>query len=184
MDYYLERTNKHIGLVQGAAAKIEKAYSEEFAGLVEQAEDHDSSKLEEPELTPYVAITWRHKLEKESGKFDPIKGKGYQTPGKLEKKEEDDATLHHIRNAKHHPEHWLDDKTKANLGTNRDDSIECVDASKMPDMDVAEMVADWAAMGEELGNEAREWFNKVKDVRWHFSKHQEELIDRLLGVFE
>jgi len=36
----------------------------------------------------------------------------------------------------------------------------------------------------EAGQEAREWFDKVKDVRWHFSEHQEELIDRLLKVFE
>jgi hypothetical protein len=47
------------------------------------------------------------------------------------------------------------------------------------------MVADWQAMSEELKtNTAREWFNKQKDVRWHFSKHQEQLIDKLLSVFE
>jgi len=50
---------------------------------------------------------------------------------------------------------------------------------------VAEMVADWQAMSWELGKgSARKWFNKQKDVRWHFSESQEHLIDRLLGVFE
>ena len=67
----------------------------------------------------------------------------------------------------------------------RDKSDECVDASKMPDLAIVEMVADWQAMAEELKkNTAREWFNKQKDVRWHFSEHQEELIDKLLKVFE
>jgi len=184
VDYFLKRMHLHIGLVQKAAAKIAEAYPEEFSDLVKQTADHDASKLKDPELTPYVAITWRHKLEKEDGEFDPIKGKGYQMPGHLEKKEEDEATLHHIKNNTHHPEFWLDDKAKTDVGTNRDDSIRCVDASKMPNIDVAEMIADWAAMGEELGNSPREWFDKVKDVRWHFSEHQEELIDRLLKVFE
>jgi len=185
LDYFLERTNKHIELVQAAAAKIVETYPEEFGELIKEVEDHDASKLEEPEKTPYIEITWRHKLEKKKGEFDPIKGKGYQTPGKLEKEEENEATLHHIKSNAHHPEFWLDDKTKANISsTNRDDSISCVDASRMPDLAIAEMIADWAAMGEELGNSAREWFNKVKDKRWHFSEHQEELIDRLLKVFE
>lgn len=55
----------------------------------------------------------------------------------------------------------------------------------MPEIDVAEMVADWQAMAEELQtNTAREWFEKQKDVRWHFSERQVKLIDKLLSVFE
>lgn len=66
-----------------------------------------------------------------------------------------------------------------------DKSLKVVDASRMPDIAIAEMVADWQAMSEELGtNTAREWFNKVKDVRWHFSPEQEELINKFLAVFE
>jgi hypothetical protein len=55
----------------------------------------------------------------------------------------------------------------------------------MPPIDIAEMVADWQAMSEELkNNTAREWYNKQKDVRWHFSEEQDQLIDKLLKVFE
>jgi len=55
----------------------------------------------------------------------------------------------------------------------------------MPDIDVAEMVSDWQAMSEELGtNTSREWYDKVKDVRWRFSPEQDLLIDKLLKVFE
>ena len=183
--FFIERTEKHIKLVQEAAAKIVEAYPE-FDELLKQVEVHDASKLEEPERTPYVEITWRHKLENEKGEYDPYNGKGYQTPGKLEKEDENQATLHHITTNSHHPEYHLEDKSDANINKDaRDKSDKCIDASRMPDTDVAEMVADWQAMAEELQtNTTREWFDKQKDVRWHFSEHQEELIDRLLKVFE
>jgi len=183
--YFLDRMKNHIQLVKDAAEKIVKAYPE-FAELLKEVKVHDASKFEEPELTPYIEITWRHKLEKEKGQYDPYNGIGYQRPGRLEKEAENVATLHHITTNPHHPEYWLKDKSDANISKDdRDKSDKVVDASPMPDIAVAEMVADWVAMAEELKtNTARQWFNKQKDVRWHFSKHQETLIDKLLRVFE
>jgi len=191
--YFEERTAKHIALVQAAAKKIAEANPEfkEFDGteLINQAAKHDASKLVEPERTPYISISWRHKLENEQDPkkgFDPINGKGYQPPGQLAKEDENEATVHHITTNSHHPEYHLEDKSKANISKeNRDESDFVVDATKMPALDIAEMVADWQAMSEELqNNTAREWFDKQKDVRWHFSKEQEALIDKLLKVFE
>ena len=183
--WFINRTNKHVSLVKNAAKKIVGAYPE-FEDLLKQVEVHDASKLEEPEKTPYVSITWRHKLENERGEFDPINNKGYQTPGLLAKEDENTATLHHITTNSHHPEYHLKDKQDANINSkDRDKSNSCVDATAMPDLDIAEMVADWQAMSEELGkNTSRQWFNKQKDVRWHFSAKQEQLIDGLLRVFE
>ena len=183
--WFVERTNKHIGLVKKACGQIVEAYPE-FEELLQRAEVHDASKFEEPEKTPYISISWRHKLENERGDFDPINDKGYQTPGLLAKTEENEATLHHIRTNSHHPEYHLKDKVEANIDDkDRDKSKKCVDAAAMPDLDIAEMVADWQGMAWELKkNTAREWFEKQKDVRWHFSPHQEQLIDKLLRVFE
>ncbi len=183
--YFEERTNLHIGLVQKYAKLIGEAVPE-LAGVIQQASHHDDSKLQEPERTPYISITWRHKQEKLVGAHNPIKGQGYQTPGLLAKDDENKATLHHVRTNSHHPEAHLKDKSQANIDPHdRNKSVKCIDASGMPDIDVAEMVADWSAMSEELKkNTAREWFNTQKDVRWHFSPHQEELIDRLLKVVE
>ena len=180
-DWFIERTNRHIALVQQAAKKIVAKYPE-FQALLDQVQKHDASKFEEPERTPYVSISWRHKLENDG--FDPINGKGYQTPGLLDKKDENQATLHHIRTNSHHPE--FHNQAEANLSPEcRDKSLHCIDASAMPDIDIAEMIADWQAMTEELKkNTTREWFNKQQDVRWHFSPHQVELIDKLIKVFE
>ena len=181
--HFEERTNKHIKLVQKAAAKIVKVYPE-FEELNMIVKDHDASKLNGPEREPYIEISWRHKIENEGGQYDPYNGKGYQTPGQLEKEDENKATLDHIKGNQHHPEYWSSDK--ANISkTNRDESIECIDASNMPDIAIAEMVSDWQAMSIELGtNTARQWYEKTKDSRWSYSSKQEELIDRLLAVFE
>lgn len=170
--WFEERTYRHIALVQKAARKVAGTYPDEFSVLIDIVEDHDASKFEEPERTPYIELTWNKK--------NNIKAKPEL------QKDITIATLHHIKNNAHHPEYWLEDKTKANLSsTNRDESIECVDASNMDDIAIAEMVCDWVAMSEELQtNTAREWYNDVKDVRWHFSDKQDKLIDRLLIIFE
>lgn len=166
-DFFDKRTNKHIERVQNAAEKIVEKH-DEYKELLKQVKNHDASKFKEPEMAPYIELTWAKK----------------EDPDAESTKEMDDATLHHIKNNKHHPEYH--NKDKANISsTNRDESIECIDADKMDDISVAEMVADWQAMSEELGtNTAREWYNDVKDERWSWSKEQNKLIDKLLKVFE
>ena len=165
-DFFHKRTNEHIERVQNAAKKIVDEFPE-YNELLEQVKDHDSTKFEEPEMTPYIELTWNKKEGKNTSS-----------------KEMDEATLHHIKNNKHHPEYHNKDKADID-STNRDSSIECIDASNMDDISIAEMVADWQAMSEELKtNTSREWYDDVKDERWSWSKKQEDLIDKLLGVFE
>jgi len=173
--HFLDRTEEHISLVQKAAKKIVKKHSE-FSDLNEQVKHHDESKFKEPELTPYISLTWRKKTGNSK----------INTKELLSKEEENKATLHHVTSNSHHPEYHLKDKKDANIDpSDRDKSTKCIDAFLMPDIDIAEMVADWQAMSEELKtNTSREWFNKQKDVRWHFSKKQEKLIDKLLKVFD
>lgn len=174
--YFEERTRKHINLVQKAAQKIVDAYPE-YKELLSKVKVHDQSKFEEPERTPYIDLTWDTYL----------KNKGsYKTPGTLDDEEKNKATLHHITTNEHHPEYWLDNKEDANIDPkDRDKSVKVVDASRMPPIAIAEMVADWQAMSEELkNNTARVWFEKQKGVRWNFSPEQEELISKLLAIFE
>jgi hypothetical protein len=182
--YFEDRTHLHIELVQKYAKMIGEAIPE-LAGVIQQASHHDDSKLEEPERTPYINITWRHKKEKEVGAHNPIKGQGYQTPGMLAKEDENDAALHHITTNSHHPEAHCKGEQNTDNSRSTGKNIKCLNVEAMPDIDIAEMVADWAAMSEELKkNTVREWFDTQKDKRWHFSPHQEELIDKLLNVIE
>lgn len=164
--FFEKRTKAHIALVGDAIEKIVAQYPE-FKELLPRKDTHDKSKFEEPERTPYIELTWRKFVK--NNEADPNINK---------------ATLHHIMNNSHHPEYW--NKAEANLSKeDRDKSDKVIDASKMPDLEVAEMVADWQAMSEELQtNTARQWYDSVKDKRWRFSKHQDELIDKLIKVFE
>ena len=172
--YFLDRTKKHISLVQKSVKKIVEEYPE-FSDLIKKVKKHDQSKFEEPELTPYISLTWRKKP-----------GNSDNTKGLLSKEKENEATLHHIKSNSHHPEYHLEDKEDANIDSeDRDKSKKCVDVSLMPDIDIIEMVADWQSMSIELGkNTSREWFDEQKNVRWKFSKKQEKLIDKILKVFE
>jgi len=174
--FFEKRTKNHISLVGKAIAKIVAALPE-FSELSERAAKHDESKFSEPEHSAYLWITWKHKCEKDGDAFECPEGM---------KDKMNDATLHHFINNRHHPEFHLEDPSEAKIDPkDRDKSKKCVDASKMPPLDIAEMVADWQAMSEELGkNTARQWYDKQKNVRWKFSPKQDELIDRLLSVFD
>ena len=63
----------------------------------------------------------------------------------------------------HHPEYWSDDYR----GFDTNAPCHIID---MPNDCVAEMICDWMAMGDERGNTAEEWYEKVKDTRWIFDR--------------
>ena len=167
--HFQKRTNEHIARVQKYAKKIESTYPQ-FKGLTEQASKHDASKLKEPERTPYVFISWQYKKKADGEKYD--------IPKSINGNE---ATMHHIKNNSHHPEFHSADETKLDR-ENRDKAHNCIDASKMPDMDVAEMCADWLGMSEEMGTSVVDWAHKVIDKRWAFSKNQKALIFKILDT--
>lgn len=169
--FFYERTDYHIELVQAAVEKIVRAYPE-LSQLFVKAGVHDASKYEEPERTPYIELTW-------------LKKQGERAKGEIQD-QITQATLHHVLNNSHHPEYHLENKTEANISSSdRDKSDRCVDASKMDYLSLAEMVADWVAMSQELKtNTARQWYDNVRNVRWSFSSRQENFIDSMLAVFE
>lgn len=163
--FFIERTTKHINLVKKLAKNVVDVLPE-YKELLNHVEYHDDSKFHSPERKGYIELTW--------DKFKGIKNHNPLT---------NEVTLHHIENSQHHPEFWSKEKSKLD-SENRDKALNAIDASKMPDIWVIEMTVDWVAMGIELGNKARDWFNKQKDTRWKFTKHQEELIDKILNILE
>ena len=144
---YLERTKKHIGLVNKYAAKIGKSYP-----------NHDASKLS----TLLEAYCFFSKPKEERTKEEDAVL--------------DIATYIHITQAPHHPEYWTDTDlsgfTRQNPNPNG-----IIDARDMPVEYLEEMCADWCSCSEEFGtNTPFEWYQQVNGVRWLFSPEQQSFI--------
>lgn len=173
-DWFEERTNRHINLVKKYAKLVEEYDPIKYKGIINQVENHDASKFEEPERIPYIKLTWKHK-------FDNYKS--YKIPGKLDDEEINKATLHHVLNNNHHPEKWQDKQKDLINKQDRDKPPkEIVDGTKMPDMQLIEMFCDWSAMSEELKkNTVKEWADKNINIRWKFTDDQKDLIYDLIN---
>jgi hypothetical protein len=173
-DWFYKRTKMHVDLVKKYCVKIFEYDEDRFGGLVERGEEHDKSKYEDPEVDPYILISWEYKCKADGVDWEPPEGM-----------EEDmsRAGEHHVKNNPHHPEFHCDEKVDL---VNRDDRDkppkEMIDATGMPDMDIAEMVADWMAMSEEMDNSPSEWAKKNINKKWKFDEGQEELIHELIGA--
>jgi hypothetical protein len=170
-DWFEERTKKHIALVQKYCKEIEE-YDDRFKGLVEQAINHDKSKFKDPEIDPYVYITWKYKCKSDGVEFD--------APKDIDEKM-NEATNHHVRNNSHHPECHTTQKGNLINEDNRDKPPDVVvDATNMPILDLAEMCADWMAVSEEKNSSPKDWADKNVNVRWKFTAEQKELIYELI----
>lgn len=169
-EFFDKRTKKHINLVKKYAQKIADT-NPDLANVVDQASDHDASKYEEPEYTPYLYITWNYKCKDE--------GKDFKIPNNID---DNGATLHHIKQNRHHPEFHDADSGVDSLNRNNRDAVpeRMTDASGMTNIDIAEMVADWCAMSEERGNSPISWADKNVNKRWSFSNSQSDLIYKLI----
>lgn len=171
--WYEDRTNAHIKKVQKYCKKVADKF--DFPELIERGEIHDKSKWENPELDPYVFITWQYKCKDEGWDFEEC-----NPPEDIEEKMEE-ATMHHITSEynRHHPE--CHSESISLNKENRDDIPDTmVDATKMKDLDIAEMCADWMSMSEEKGGKPQGWAKKNVNVRWKFTDEQEELIYEIL----
>lgn len=167
-DWFETRTKNHIQLVQKYCVKIYNTDKAKYNLLPYQSIVHDKSKFEEPEMTPYIFITHKYFCSYNNMKFE-------STP----ELEEDmvKATEHHIIFNKHHPEAWSTKKSNLISKTDRDSAeVELVDATKMLDIYIAEMVADWCAVSEERHTLPLEWAGLIINKRWKFTKDQEVLI--------
>lgn len=169
--HYLDRTDRHISLVQKYCKRIKDRYYI-FPDILRRGQDHDQSKFTPIEFEPYVLLTWRYKCKDEGMELvfsDEIEDKIRA------------ATEHHVRSNDHHPEYWAPPRESMINPKDRDKPPEeIVDATHMSHLAIAELVADWCAMSEERGNTPREWADKNVGIRWKFDKPQRELIYGLI----
>lgn len=174
-DFFYKRTKYHLDLVKKYLNKILNSsliYKINPNILKREKIIHDHFKLIEPELTPYIHITWDYKCKAE--------GKKYKVSTEI-RNDMNQATIHHIINSEHHPEYWTDRNTNLFNKNDRDKApSEIVDATKMSVSYVACMCADWMAMAEELNNCPYEWAKKNINIRWKFTPEQEKFIYNIM----
>lgn len=161
------RTKYHIGLVNKYCSLLSKYFqksalrdsklSSVASTLAERGLIHDQSKYGPEERLPYIWITEFYRCKNDGIKFE-------YPPGVLELTKA--SSYHHVTTNRHHPEFHES-------------------PSSMTTVDIAEMVADWAAMSEELGESSpRGWANKNVGTRWIFTDDQVQLIYRLIDEIE
>ena len=173
-DFFKERTNRHIALVGKYCKAIADYDKERFGELVERAKVHDDSKFEEPEKEPYIYITWQYRCKDKGEKFD--------IPEEMKEKM-NKATEFHVKHNRHHPEFHCEKEVGLISHKNRDEPPrEIVDATKMPDLDLAECVADWCGMSSEKKTNPKDWADKNVNIRWKFTDKQKNLIYELINA--
>lgn len=175
-EHFKYRTGYHLWCVRKWSDRIAQLNDARIdrALLDKERDDHDEMKWVAPEYTPYVLISWQYKCRRDGVEFKPNENITEMMH---------EATFHHIKNHKHHPEFWDDAVTIS--GLNKDDRDrpaegQLVDGTKMPLTYVAAMVADWLAMSEELGGHPKIWADKNINVRWRFAEDQIALIYDLI----
>ena len=167
-EFYFKRTNEHVERVKNNALVLYKYDPIRLKLLLEQAEHHDASKFEEPELTPYIHLTHYYARKRE----------GIEVETHPEMKEKIvDAVFHHLKNNKHHPEYYFDDAI-------RERRNQIVDASRMPIVSIAEMICDWKAMSQEFDNSIVDFANSVIGKKFTFSSDQVILIYEFIGALK
>lgn len=159
---FLHETRRHISLVNQCAEKFQPYMDEKLYNiLMSNVPMHDIDK------TYNINII---------GNYAPYNAAFYTDLGVKVTPEckvlrDGIAWEEHYQFSGHHPEHWA--------AVVSDDQP--VDASKMPLYYVAEMVADWMAVGLIMNNTATEWFNKANGKKWTFTIEQTQLIKSLLA---
>ncbi len=174
-DFFEIRTKYHIKLVKKYMSKIYNSNSIKYKELKDRIKIHDQSKFKEPELTPYIIITWSYFCRDHDIPFELTD---------MEKELTRFATYHHCKSNRHHPEFHDDTTTIESISlVNRDKPSEIVDGRKMSEIDIAEMLADWMAVSEERKTSPLEWANNNINQRWIFTKEQTHHIYLLINTF-
>lgn len=168
--HFYKRTEAHIKLVQkyGLHFLDNKFVPYTFASKLIT---HDSSKMLSPEYKPYVNITWNYYCQRNNIEVNFTE---------LEKEAMHNATVHHVKTNKHHPEYWSKEYDCINK-QDRDKPAKIIDASEMPFIYIAEMVCDWLAVSEERNTNPIQWANQNIGVRWFFSPEQVKFIYFLIN---
>lgn len=153
IDLFRRRTSLHVQRVRDNIYLWQDKHTEFFEELSSRASNHDKSKFFEPELTPYIWLTWENHCLLNNIPLELDQDIKYSIAH---------AISHHITKNRHHPE----------FHSNPDN---------MTKVDLIEMVCDWKAIGQEMGEKSpMDYANRVLGKKFHFSPEKCEEIKKII----
>ena len=184
--WYMLRTEQHVKYVIVAGKYLKSAFEKNgfgsfFDGFITDLSMHDNDKF--ANTVSYIAANIIC-----SSLCDPNIKPLFEPTQWIRYHYSDRVQREHVRTNGHHPESW------ASIPRNgRGIPLMCCDGALFPVLldeehfgkggaheltveerysgfrKLAEMVADWSAMGIEFGNTAIDWYEKTSGERWEFS---------------
>lgn len=154
MAFYERRTNEHIERVRRCLTLLAQVTGYDKE-LSERAKVHDASKFGPDERIPYVWLTEYHRCRRAGEPFQYPEGMAEQVKR---------AIHHHVTTNRHHPDFHAD-------------------PNDMSDVDLIEMVCDWAAMAQEFGQDggsARGWADRTIGKRVVFNTEKRRFIYQMI----
>lgn len=155
--FFASRTKKHIDQVVLNLQLMEGFGGFTLEELEKQGKTHDETKYQEPERTGYIWLSWYYRCVGLKIPFE-------YPPGVEEKVKQ--AIDHHLTHNLHHAESH----------SSPDD---------MSDIEIVEMVCDWTAIAQEMGNKScKGWVDANIDKKWKFSSTRKDFVYRVIDEID
>lgn len=155
---YEKRTKEHIQRVRRCMSVM--ASVTDYKVLLDaRAVTHDASKFGRTEFEPYVWLNEFHRCRQA--------GEPFEYPAGMEERVRE-AIRHHVTTNRHHPEFHKD-------------------PNDMTEVDLIEMVCDWTAMSQELGQDggsARGWADRTIGSRIKLNDEKRAFVYRMIDVLD
>lgn len=176
--YHIQRTKNHVENVKLCANYLREFF--QFGGyfdrFIAKVQQHDYDKLQGNEHVASFALNAPLYKYKDLYEISPEAKRIY---------EEIEWPKHHQLND-HHPENYMrrPDPEKEQWVITDDELEEAYkDKGGHPAilMALGEMVADWAAVGIEMGDTAKDWWLQNKDKRWSYGPRYTQALEACLA---
>jgi len=185
-DRFMTRGNEHIARVKRNAIKLIKEVLAEESDIIDtttfaiQVGTHDKDKFDYPAFIFQVFRGWRSYCKRRD---IPV----------IETTETEEEMIQrtvftHVKSNKHHPEYWDPAITFEMYVPNYLEDYDnpefyVVDATRMDNEALAELVCDWTSVAQEFGKEcATDWADEMIGKRWSFTDDQINLIYRIIKM--
>lgn len=175
--YHIQRTKNHVENVKICANYLREFF--QFGGyfdrFIAKVQQHDYDKLQGNEHVASFALNAPLYKYKDLYEISPEAKRVYE---EIEWPKHHQLNDHHPENYMHRPdpekEQWVisDEELK--------DAYKDKGGHPAILMALGEMVADWAAVGIEMGDTAKDWWLKNKDKRWSYGPRYTQVLEACL----